>query len=209
VDLGDVVGWVQQIIAALGYPGVGGLIALEGVFPLVPSELILPLAGSLASQGRLSLPLLLLAAITGSVLSASLLYSVARWGGEVLIGRWLDRWGRWVLLSRDDLDGARRWFERRGSVMVLVGRFTPGLRTLISVPAGLAGMPYPRFALYTALGSGVWNGALLLAGWLLGANWPRVQGWVAPIAPIIYAALLLVAGVFFWRRFTARRRGDS
>jgi membrane protein DedA with SNARE-associated domain len=70
-------------------------------------------------------------------------------------------------------------------------------------------MPYPRFALYTALGSGVWNGALLLAGWLLGANWPRVQGWVAPIAPIIYAALLLVAGVFFWRRFTARRRGDS
>ena len=88
--------------------------------------------------------------------------------------------------------------------MVLVGRFTPGLRTLISVPAGLAGMPYPQFALYTALGSAIWNGGLLLAGWLLGANWPSVQGWVAPIAPIIYVALLVLAVAFFWRRFATR-----
>jgi membrane protein DedA with SNARE-associated domain len=205
VDLQDPVGWVQSIIAALSYPGIAGLIALEGVFPLVPSELILPLAGSLSAQGRLSLPLLLLAAVLGSVASASLLYGIARWGGEPLVGRWIDRWGKWLFLSRDDLDRTRGWFARRGPLMVLVGRFTPGLRTLISVPAGLAGMPYPRFALYTALGSSVWNGGLLLAGWLLGKNWPSVQGWVAPIAPLVYVGLITVVVVFVWRRWRARR----
>ena len=205
MDAGDLIGWVQGVIATLGYPGITVLIALEGVFPLVPSELILPLAGSLAAQGRLSLPLLLVAAVVGSVASASLLYGLARWGGEPLVGRWLDRWGRWLFLSRADLTRTQGWFAGRGPLMVLVGRFTPGLRTLISVPAGLARMPYPQFALYTALGSSVWNGSLLLAGWLLGANWPRVQGWVAPIAPIIYLTLLTLVAVFFWRRWRAAR----
>jgi membrane protein DedA with SNARE-associated domain len=204
VDLGQIVAWIQNVIATLGYPGIAGLIALEGVIPLVPSEIILPLAGSLAARGQLLLPLLLLAAVLGSVASASLYYAIARWGGEPLIGRLLDRWGRWLMLSRADLDTTRAWFVRRGPLMVIVGRFTPGLRTLISVPAGLAGMPYPQFALYTALGSSVWNGGLLLAGWLLGANWPSVQGWLAPIAPVIYLALLLLVAVFFWRRFAAR-----
>ncbi len=169
----------------------------------------MPLAGSLAGQGRLSLPLLYLAAVSGSVVSASALYGIARWGGEPLIGRLLDRWGRWVLLSRDDLGHTRAWFARRGPLMVMVGRFTPGLRTLISVPAGLARMPYPRFALYTALGSSVWDGGLLVAGWLLGANWPQVQGWLAPIAPLLYLALLVLAAVFFTRRFLARRTGSG
>ncbi|HET7077377.1 MAG TPA: DedA family protein [Chloroflexia bacterium] len=205
MDLGDLVAWVQNVIAALGYPGIAGLIALEGVFPLVPSELILPLAGSLAARGQFALPLLLLAAVLGSLASATLLYSIARWGGEPLIGRLLDRWGRWILMSRDDLDNTRAWFNRRGHIMVLFGRFTPGLRTLISVPAGLTRMPYPKFALYTALGSGVWTGGLLVAGWLLGENWPRVQGWVAPIAPLIYLTLLILVVVFFWRRWSARR----
>jgi len=204
VDLGEIVAWVQNVIAAMGYPGIAGLIALEGVFPLVPSELILPLAGSLAARGQLALPLLLLAAVLGSLASASLLYAIARWGGEPLIGRLLDRWGRWILMSRDDLDHTRAWFNRRGHIMVLFGRFTPGLRTLISVPAGLTAMPYPKFALYTALGSSVWNGGLLVAGWLLGENWPSVQGWVAPIAPLIYLTLLILVAVFFWRRYSAR-----
>jgi membrane protein DedA with SNARE-associated domain len=204
VDLGEIVAWVQNVIAAMGYPGIAGLIALEGVFPLVPSELILPLAGSLAARGQLALPLLLLAAVLGSLASASLLYAIARWGGEPLIGRLLDRWGRWIMMSRDDLDNTRAWFNRRGHIMVLFGRFTPGLRTLISVPAGLTAMPYPKFALYTALGSSVWNGGLLVAGWLLGENWPRVQGWVAPIAPLIYLTLLILVAVFFWRRYSAR-----
>lgn len=207
MDVGSLVDWTQQVIAALGYLGIGVLIALEGVFPLIPSELILPLAGSLAARGQLSLLGLLPAAVAGSLLSASLLYGVARWGGEPRIGQWLDRWGRWLLLSRDDLARVRGWFERRGHVMVLVGRFTPGLRTLISVPAGLAAMPYPKFLLYTALGSSLWNGSLLLAGWLLGANWPRVQGWLAPVAPLIYLLLIGLAVVFFWRRYQARRQG--
>ncbi|HMA36319.1 MAG TPA: DedA family protein [Chloroflexia bacterium] len=209
MDLGTLVTWIQTVIATLGYPGILALIALEGVFPLVPSEIILPLAGSLAAQGRLSLFLLLPAAVGGSALSASLLYGIARWGGAPLVGRLLDRWGRWLLLSRADLDRTQAWFERRGPLMVLIGRFTPGLRTLISVPAGLARMSYPRFLLYTCLGSSVWNGGLLLAGWLLGANWPSVQGWVTPIAPLIYLVLLVLVVVFFARRYAARRGGRS
>ncbi|MGI8589017.1 MAG: DedA family protein [Chloroflexia bacterium] len=200
----DIIGWVQNIIATLSYPGIAALIALEAIFPLVPSELILPLAGSLAARGQISPLLLLPAASLGSVIGATFYYAVARYGGEPLIGRFLDRWGRWLMLSRADLVRTREWFDRRGPLMVMVGRFTPGLRTLISVPAGLAEMPYPKFVLYTALGSSVWNGGLILAGWLLGENWPSVQGWVAPIAPVIYLALLVLLVVFFWRRLAAR-----
>src|SRR5438270_12957030 len=107
MDLAKLVAWTQAVVGALGYPGITALIALEGVFPIIPSEIILPLAGSLAAQGTFSLPLLLLAAVVGSLASASLLYAVARWGGEALIGGWIDRWGRSVMLSRDDLERTR------------------------------------------------------------------------------------------------------
>ena len=116
--------WAQDVMLRLGYPGVLLLIALETVFPPIPTELILPMAGYLSAQGRFEWPLLALAATGGSLLGATLLYSLARWGGEPLLARLLDRWGRYVGLAASDLGGVQRWFDRNGEKMVVIGRIT-------------------------------------------------------------------------------------
>jgi membrane protein DedA with SNARE-associated domain len=131
---------------------------------------------------------------------------VARWGGAPLVARVLDRYGRYFGFSSADLTGVQRWFDRNGEKMVVLARVTPGLRTLISVPAGLGRMPLPRFWLYTALGSGLWNGALILAGYLLGDHWDQVEPVLAPIAPLVYL-LMIAAVVFIVARRLWQRRG--
>src|SRR5207249_9334472 len=143
--------------------GIALLIALESVFPPIPSEVILPLSGSLSAAGRLNVFLALAASTLGSLGGASILYGVGRWGGETRIGGWLDRYGKWMLLSREDLQSSRTWFRKYGSISVMVARVIPGMRTIVSVPAGLAHMPYPQFLLFTAIGSTFWNGVLVTA----------------------------------------------
>src|SRR5438552_192189 len=179
--IAQLVTWATSVVAAVGYPGVAVLIALEAVFPLIPSEIILPLAGSLSASGQFNLFLMVAAATIGSLGGASILYSIGRWGGENRIGNWLDRYGKWFLLSRSDLDRSRQWFARYGSLTVLICRFIPGMRTFVSVPAGLVEMPYGRFLVFTAIGSAVWDGALVGAGYFLGKNWKQVEGWIAPL----------------------------
>jgi membrane protein DedA with SNARE-associated domain len=207
---GDLFAWAQEVIAQLGYPGITFLIALETFFPLVPTELILPLAGYLSAQGRMEWWAVELAATLGSLIGATSLYALARWGGAPLVARVLDRYGRYFGFSSADLGGVQRWFDRNGEKMVVIARITPGLRTLISVPAGLGQMPLARFWLYTALGSGLWNGALILAGRLLGDNWRLAEGILRPIGPIIY--VLMIAAVVFvvarrlWQKRQAARR---
>src|SRR5204862_3149690 len=160
----QLVTWATNVIADVGYPGVAFLIALEAVFPPIPSEVILPLAGSLSASGEFNFFLMVVAATIGSVIGASVLYSMGRWGGENRIGNWLDRYGKWILLSRTDLDRSREWFVRYGSLTVLICRFVPGMRTFVSVPAGLALMPWGRCLVFTAIGSAVWVGSRLGAG---------------------------------------------
>ena len=205
----SVFSWAQSVMLSLGYPGITLLIALETVFPPMPTELILPLAGSLSAQGRFGWPGLVVAATIGSLMGATLLYGLARWGGEPVVARLLDRYGRYFGLSSADLTSVQRWFDRNGEKMVVLARITPGLRTLISVPAGLALMPLPRFWLYTALGSGLWNSALMLAGRALGENWSQVEAVLGPIGPVVYGVLLLVLMLFvgrrLWRQRQARR----
>jgi membrane protein DedA with SNARE-associated domain len=192
--------WATDIIRTIGYPGIAFLVAAEAVFPPVPSEVILPLAGSLAANGTFNPFFVLLSAVIGSCLGATLLYSVGRWGGETRIAGWLDRYGKWVLLSSSDLYTTKAWFGKHGTWAVLVARVLPGMRTFVSIPAGLVSMPYPRFVLLTAIGSGVWNGFLVGAGYFLGKNWDQVQGWIAPFGPIVYGIIILLVLVFVGRR---------
>ena len=199
-----IVTWALEVIATVGYPGIAFLIALEQVFPPIPSELILPLSGSLSASGRFNFAAALAAATVGSLTGASVLYGIGRWGGARRIGDWLDRYGKWMLLSRDDLDKSRVWFARYGSLTVLIARFIPGMRTFVSVPAGLALMPYWRFLLFTAIGSGLWNAGLIGAGYYLGKNWEQVKDWLAPFGPLIYVIMVLVLGLFVGRRLWAR-----
>ena len=128
----QLVTWATNVIADVGYAGVALLIALEAVFPPIPSEVILPLSGSLSAAGKFNVFLMVAAATLGSLGGASMLYGIGRWGGERRIGDWLDCYGKWLLLSRSDLDRSREWFVRYGSPAVLIARVIPGMRSFVS-----------------------------------------------------------------------------
>jgi membrane protein DedA with SNARE-associated domain len=198
--LGALVAWATEVIHAIGYVGVAFLIAIEQLFPPIPSEVILPLSGSLAGTGSFNLALVIVAATVGSCIGAVILYGIGRFGGEHRLGPWLDRYGKWLLLSRKDLSNSRVWFSRHGTWAVLVARLIPGMRSIISVPAGMAHMPFARFMVLTTIGSAIWNTALVGAGYVLGHNWHQVEHWLAPLSPIIYLSMVLVVTLFIGRR---------
>ena len=193
--LGGIADWVVRIVQTAGYPGIVALLLLENLFPPIPSELILPLAGFLAVQGQFALPGVWAAATGGSLLGALMLYTLGRVLGEARLRELVKRWGKWLLVDERDLDRGRQWFDRHGGKAVLICRLVPVVRSVISIPAGLEGMPLGRFVLYTLVGSGVWNAALIGAGWLLGNQWQRVQQYAEVQGN---AALLIVAGWIAW-----------
>lgn len=192
--------FATNVIEALGYPGVALLILLENLFPPIPSEAILPLAGFLAGQGRMWLPGVIVAATVGAVAGALILYSVGAWFGDQRV-RWLvNRYGKWLALSEHDLDLANGWFDRHGGKAVLLCRMLPIVRSIISVPAGLRRMSLPLFILYTAIGSGLWNSVLVLGGWWLGENWETVGEYTSYLEyPVIIAVVVAIAW-YVWKR---------
>lgn len=191
--------WIAALIERIGPWGVGLLMFLENVFPPIPSELIMPLAGFNAAQGRMSLWAALLAGTIGSLAGASLWYFVGRAIGAGRIRRLARRHGRWLTLSVADIDRAQAWFDRRGMLAVLLGRLLPAIRTLISIPAGLARMPFPKFLAWSAIGTALWTTALGLAGYLLEAGYARVEGWINPVSTLIVAVIVIA---YVWRVIT-------
>lgn len=185
---------------SLGYLGIAFVIALEVIIPPIPSELFLPLAGNLVFNKQLDFSLVVISATIGSVLGSSALYGISRWAGDKRVGGWIDRYGKWMLVTRDDLEKSRRWFGRYGRQAVLIARVIPGMRSIISVPAGLAGMSFSHFLIFTTLGSILWNFTLVGAGFLLGKNWHNVEAWIDPISPFVYAAIILAVVLFIGKR---------
>ena len=171
-QLGGLTGWVASVIEALGEVGVGVLVALENLVPPIPSEIVLALAGYLAGEGQLNVVLALIAATAGSVVGALVLYWLGYVLGEDRLRRWLDRI---PLVDASDLDKADRWFERHEKSAVLFGRCVPVVRSLVSIPAGANHMPLGQFTLFTAIGSGVWNGIFVGGGYALGSQWQQVE----------------------------------
>lgn len=203
--------WVFSIVDRLGAAGVGLLIFLENVIPPIPSEVILPLAGFRARVGAIDARWVWPAATAGSVLGALVLYGLGAWLGYERLSELAGR--RWfVLSSRKDLERGYALFEKYGGPVVLLARCVPLIRSVVSVPAGLARMPLWRFTLLTAIGSGIWNAVFLGLGWLLGENWEQVEGFLAPVSK---AMLVLVALGVVWlvvRRLRSRggrRRGGA
>ncbi|MEH0111169.1 DedA family protein [Tersicoccus sp. MR15.9] len=188
---GAVSRWVIDVMGLIGAPGAGLAVFLENVFPPVPSEVVLPLAGLAAAQGRFGVVDAVLWTTAGSVLGAYLLYAIGRALGHDRITR-LAR--RIPLLDVEDVDRAVSWFDRHEDAAVLLGRLVPGVRSLISVPAGVERMPPLRFGVLTLAGSGLWNTVFILAGYLLGDHWDAVLIWVdaAKYAIVAGAAVLLV-----------------
>lgn len=197
--------WVSDIVHSLGYLGVALLTALENLFPPIPSELILPLAGFLSGQGRFQLPVAIGAAVVGSTLGAGILYAAGRWLGEDRLRGLIRDQGRWLLLDEEDFDKAADWFGRHGGKAVFLGRLVPGVRSVISMPAGIEMMSIPRFALFTILGSAIWDGALVLLGWWLGSNWEMVETYGQYLE---YGTLIVIVGGLGWwvkRRWNKKR----
>jgi len=175
---------------------------LENVFPPIPSEVIMPLAGFVAAQGGLSFWGAVAAGAAGSLAGAVGWYVVGRKVGERRLRAWVDRHGRWLTLSGDDVDTAKHWFERHGGAAVFVGRLVPGVRTLISVPAGFAAMPLLPFLLYSAAGTAVWTVALAVAGRMLGSQYERVSRVLEPAGLVVLGLVvaLYAVRVVRWRR---------
>ena len=190
-------GWVVDVMEVLGAPGAGLLIALESVFPPMPSEVVLPLAGFAAGRGHLSLTSALVWTTAGSLVGALVLYGLAAWFGPDRVRGALVRL---PLVTEGDVDRAQGWFDRHGERAVLLGRMVPLVRSLVSLPAGAARMPLSRFVLLTTLGSATWNSIFVLAGYWLGDRWSTVERYVAPVQYAVIAALVLSVGWFVVRR---------
>lgn len=201
-ELTGLVGVAADVIDALGEVGVGLLVLAENLFPPIPSELVLPLAGFLAAQGRLSLTLTIIAATVGSVVGALVLYEAGRQLGVRRIRAIV---GRLPLMQVEDVDRAEEWFARHGQKAVLLGRCLPVVRSLISVPAGVARMPRWRFVLLTGLGSLVWNATFVGGGYALGAQFDRVEEYSGYLNLAVYAAIVVLLGLGVRRALRDRR----
>lgn len=201
--------WVLGIISSLGYPGLGLVMFIENVFPPVPSEVILPLAGSLTARGDFTLAGITLVGMFGSVAGAWVFYGLGYWLGEARVRLLIRRFGRWLLLAEEDLDRALAWFQRHGDGVIFFGRMVPMVRSLISVPAGLAKMSPLRFTLFTALGTALWSFVLALAGRLLGDNWVQVEIWLAEFELVVVAALIAAVIWFVVKKLRRRSRPSA
>ena len=173
-NLTGLAGWAADTMTSVGGPGVGAIVALENLFPPIPSEVVLPLAGFLAAQGRLSVVAVIIWATAGSVAGALVLYALGAVIGRQRLLRMADRL---PLISIDDVQRAERWFARRGGQAVLIGRFIPVVRSLVSIPAGVERMPLPKFTLYTTMGSALWNSLFVLLGYALGSRWQQIGAY--------------------------------
>lgn len=188
--------WITSFLESGGAWAIAALMFLENLFPPIPSELIMPLAGFNAARGSISLWLVILSGSAGSLAGAYFWYLVGRAFGRDRLHRLIARHGRWLTMTPADLDRAQGWFDRHGRSTVFFGRFIPTVRTLISVPAGLARMAVPRFVLFSAMGSAIWCAVLTLAGYWLTDSYDRVSHWLNPLSTGVVVAL---GGVYLWR----------
>lgn len=195
--------WIDGLINSAGVFGIALLMFLENLFPPIPSELIMPLAGYSAAEGTIGLAPVILAGSVGSLCGTTVWFVVARWFGEVRLRRWAERFGRVLTLTSGDIDHGDRWFDRNGHFAVLFARMLPAVRTIISIPAGLAGMGWGRFLLYSSIGTLAWTAFLAGLGYGLGSRATSIHDWVDPISTAVLAAAVLL---YLWRFATYPRR---
>ncbi|MFZ9786310.1 MAG: DedA family protein [Ilumatobacteraceae bacterium] len=220
--LGDLANWVQDVINQFGYLGVALLVVIENVFPPIPSEIVLPFAGFVAQQGASAVNAtagaaqsdttvvgMMIAATVGSVVGALILYFVSAAIGPERLRRFVERFGKWFGVKSSDLVRAEEWFDRRSVVAVLVGRCVPLIRSIVSIPAGFRRMKLTSFVVLTAIGSAVWNIALIGAGAVLGDQWERVGEYVGVFQWLVIAAVLLLLVRFVVSRLKNRRQQNG
>jgi len=199
--------WMASVMGSLGYVGIALLMLVENIIVCIPSELIMPLAGFVSSQGTLSFWGVVLAGWIGALAGAMPWYVVGWVIGEERLKSWVERRGRWFPLRGRDMDRATRWFDRHGHFAVFLARITPGIRPFIGLPAGFDRMRFVPFFLYSALGTGIWVVALAYAGRALGRHYREVGRVVEPATWVVIGTLIIAAGIGVAKR--RRRRGKK
>ncbi len=201
--------WGERLVESIGYPGLAIIMFLENVFPPIPSEPFLLGAGFATADGKMSLPLSILAATIGSLIGATVFYFIGIALPEPRVRSALRRYGKYALLGEEDLDRAIAWFEGHGRAVVFFGRCIPLVRTLISVPAGLARMPLPQFLAYSAAGTALWSTFLIVVGRLLGAKYEDALVYLDRFQYLVVAVVALAIAVFVVLRVRSRRRAGA
>ena len=200
--------WTVSLMEVIGPVGAGAAIALENLFPPLPSEVVLPMAGLTASRGSFTLAEALIWTTVGSVVGAYVLYGLGRWLGAERLRQVA---GRMPLMKVEDVDRTVAWFRRHGAAAVFFGRMIPLFRSLISIPAGVSGMSWWRFGLLTAGGSLVWNTIFVMAGYLLGENWHVIEAYADVFQFVVIVAVVAAVAWFVEGRVRAvlrSRRGE-
>jgi len=204
----SIIDWIVNLMEVLGAPGVGIAILLENLFPPIPSEVVLPLAGFTVAQGSLNFLSVFIWSVVGSVLGAYVLYGIGAWLGLARLRAIAD----WMwLVKASDVDAAMSFFTKYGKPSIFFGRLIPGVRSLISIPAGLDRMNLVTFGLWTTLGSGIWNAILIYLGFILGDNWEKATEYADTYSNVIYAilALIILGFLIFFIRRAIKERGQA
>jgi membrane protein DedA with SNARE-associated domain len=188
--------YIVNTINSLGYLGIAFLMALENLIPPIPSELIMPLAGFTVAKGELNLAMVIVAGTIGSVLGSTSWYFLGKYWGLERTKRIANRYGKWLGVSGKDIEKAKVWFDRRGYIATGFGRLLPGIRTYISVPAGISNMPLLPYLFYSTIGSAFWVGLLTVAGYILGDNYEQVGIYVKPFSIVVLIGVLSIA--IYW-----------
>jgi membrane protein DedA with SNARE-associated domain len=194
--------WITTTIESLGYFGIFALMVLEHLFPPIPSELIMPLSGFVSSTSdRMNLATVILVGTLGSLIGASAWYVVGQLVSHEQLMNLVKRHGRWLALKPKDIEKAIQFFQNSGGSWVVgVGRIVPGVRTYVSVPAGLSHMPLVPYLLYSALGTVLWTAALAIAGYVLGSQFDRVQEFISPISKGVLVGVVIGVVVWLFKR---------
>ena len=199
--MSSITSWINEIMQQLGYVGIAFLMFLDTIFPPIPSELIMPSAGFTASQGDLNIVAVIIAGSCGSILAAVILYWIGRVLNEDRLNNWLKRYGKWIFLKPEDLAKATSWFNQHGKKIVFFGRMIPAVRSIISIPAGIAKMPFGLFLLYSSLGTLIWTSILALLGYYLGQNYQKIIPWISGASNIILVIIIGAAIIAIYKYY--------
>ena len=194
----SLVDWLVQAIDSLGYLGVFIGVFLESFLALIPSEIILPFSGFVASRGSMNIVLVIITVGVGAYLGSLPFYFIGLWGDD-FVEKFLKKYGKYLFISQDDLEKGYKAFEKHGNKIVFFGRFIPLIRSVISFPAGAARMKFPIFSIYTILGSLLYATALCLGGYYMGENWTVIAGYINQYESIVLALLSIAILIYIWR----------
>lgn len=192
--------WINNLMSSLGYWGIGLLMFLENLFPPIPSELIMPLAGFTVAKGQMDFSLAVAAGTIGTMIGTYAWYFFGRLVNYQRLEAWANKYGKWLGVSAQDIDRVNNWFNKHGKKAVFFGRMVPGIRTLISLPAGINSMNFATFTVYSTAGTLIWTIALTSAGFLLGENYALLEKYLAPISKLVLLGLFGWAGYWLFRK---------